>query len=133
MFRRNWTKYNATKIQIDWITFRSKIEARAYNFLKDRYNIIEIEPVFKLQDKFEFEWKKYREINYKSDFLIEFKNWYIIIEMKWFETPEWRLKKKLFLYRFNEIKKDFDKNLYFIIAKSIKDLEKQINLLEAKK
>ena len=127
MFKRNWTKYNATKTIIDWYTFRSKLEARVYEYLKYKYNIIEHEPVFELQAKFEYEWKKYREIKYKSDFLIELPNFEkLLIEAKWFEVPEWKLKKKLFLFKMKDFEKEFDCKIHFIICKSIKDLEKQL-------
>lgn len=134
MFKRNGEKYNAQKITIDWIKFKSKLEARVYNYLKNNwYNVLEIEPVFLLQTKFSFENKNYREIKYKSDFLIEGSNWTkIIIEAKWFETPEWKLKKKLFLYKIKDYEKEYDCSLIFLICKSVKNLKEQLDLLNNK-
>lgn len=131
MFRRNGEKYNAQRVVIDWIKFKSKLEARVYKFLKENwYKILEIEPSFLLQCKFKFEDKNYREISYKSDFLIEGNNWEkIIIEAKWFETPEWKIKKKLFLYKTKDFEKEFDCKLKFVISKSVKSLKEQLELL----
>ena len=132
MFKRTpWVKYNAIKTEIDWISFRSKLEARVYNYLKDKwYNIIEFEPNFLLQTKFDYEWKKYREINYKSDFLLELDNWEkIIIEAKWLELETWKIKKKLFLYKLKDFEKEFDCKLIFIVCKSVKELEQKLNLI----
>lgn len=68
---------------------------------------------------FECRWKKFRPIEYKSDFVIK-KDWDIyIIEMKWMETPEFKMKYKMFMRRYwheNEL----------IVAKSIKDLNNKL-------
>jgi hypothetical protein len=42
------------------------------------------------------------------------------------ETPEWKLKKKLFLYKLKDFEKEFDCKIKFIVCKCIKDLEKQL-------
>jgi len=133
MFRRiPWKKYNSVNIVINWVKFRSKLESNCYIYLKSNwYEIIEFEPEFILQKKFETNWKKYRQIKYVSDFLIKM-NWYnLIIEIKWFETPVWKLKKKLFLFKLKEYEKKYWCKLYFIVAKSVKDLNNKLK--ESKK
>ena len=130
MFKRTpWKKYNSTITEIDWIKFKSKIEARFYQYFKENnIEIEEMQPWFLLQEKFRFEWEAIRELKYIADFIINY-NWYrIIIEVKGFKTPEFMIKKKLFLakllnWRIAEPK------IKYMICKSIKDFEEQIRLL----
>ena len=127
MFKRNWDKFNASKTIIDWIKFASKLESNAYLYFKSKWiKIVELQPKFSLQMKFEYEWVKYREIKYVSDFLLKIWDIQVIVDMKWMVLPEYKLKKKLFLYKMWEFEKEFNIKLKFIEAKSIKDLEKQI-------
>ena len=129
MFKRTfWQKYNNKKIIIDNIKFNSKLEANSYLYLKDIYKIIEFEPCFELQNKFKYEWKIIRNIIYKSDFLILLhNNKYWVIEIKWFKTPEYKLKRKLFLYKLKDFEKEMNCQLVFIEAKSLRDLKEQLN------
>ena len=132
MFKRiPWKKYNAVRVEIDWIKFRSKLESICYIYLKENFNIIEYEPAFILQWKFEYEWKKYREIKYKSDFLLQMKEYKLIIEIKGFETPEWKLKKKMFLNKMAIFEKEYDCKLKFIVAKSRKDMILQLEKIKS--
>jgi len=132
MFKRiPWKKYNAVRVEIDWIKFRSKLESICYIYLKENFNIIEYEPAFILQWKFEYEWKKYREIKYKSDFLLQMKGYKLIIEIKGFETPEWKLKKKMFLNKMAIFEKEYDCKLKFIVAKSRKDMILQLEKIKS--
>jgi len=128
MYKRDWEhKYNAKKTIIDWISFSSKLEANAYLYFKENnIKIVELQPKFNLQIKFQYEWVKYREIKYISDFIIKVWNINIIIDMKGMILPEYKLKKKLFLYKIWEFEKDFNIKLKFIEAKSIKDLKEQL-------
>lgn len=128
MYKRDWEhKYNAKKTIIDWIKFSSKLESNAYLYFKENnIKIVELQPKFNLQIKFEYEWVKYREIKYISDFIIKVWNINIIIDMKGMILPEYKLKKKLFLYKIWEFEKDFNIKLKFIEAKSIKDLKEQL-------
>lgn len=129
MFKRQkGKKYNSNIIEIDWIKFKSKIESRFYLFFQEnKIKILSLQPNYILQNKFTFENEKYREISYKSDFLIEFKNKKYLLEIKGFETPEWKIKKKLFLFKIFswEIKKDFDE---FLILKSLKEIKEKFNI-----
>lgn len=130
MFKRNWHKYNAVITEVNWKKFRSKLEARIFKYLIDNwYNIVWYEPVFLLQDSFEYDWYKYRKIIYKSDFFIQIKEKKILIEVKWMLTDVYKIKKKLFLYKINEFKKEFW-DFIFIEVKSIKQLKELLFLIE---
>jgi hypothetical protein len=100
------TKYNAKKTVIDEITFDSKAEGEYYLILKEKNLNMEIEsfrcqPVFILQDSFEKDGKKYRKIEYRADFAILHNDGHIeIIDVKGFETVEFKIKRKLFEYHF---------------------------------
>jgi len=58
MYKRDWEhKYNAKKTIIDWIKFSSKLESNAYLYFKENnIKIVELQPKFNLQIKFEYEW-----------------------------------------------------------------------------
>lgn len=130
MFKRNWHKYNAVITEVNWKKFRSKLEARIFKYLIDNwYDIVWYEPVFLLQDSFEYDWYKYRKIIYKSDFFIQIKEKKILIEVKWMLTDVYKIKKKLFLYKINEFKKEFW-DFIFIEVKSIKQLKELLFLIE---
>jgi hypothetical protein len=131
MYKRTWEhKYNAKTTIIDEIKFSSKLEANAYLYFKENnIKIVELQPKFQLNNKFEYEWVKYREIKYVSDFIIKIWDTHIIIDMKWMILPEYKLKKKLFLYKIWDFEKEFNIKLKFIEAKSLKDLKEQLLLI----
>jgi hypothetical protein len=96
------TKYNAKKTVIDEITFDSKAEGEYYLILKEKLakgEIIDldIQPCFILQEAFEKDGKKYRAIKYIADFEVMCPGEKVeIIDIKGFETPEFKIKRKLF-------------------------------------
>lgn len=86
---------NATKVVINNITFRSKLEAYTYTKFKEAGIYIEYESKrFELLPKFEFQGKKIRAITYLPDFIGN----NFIIECKGFKTDTWPLREKLFNY-----------------------------------
>ena len=118
-------KYKNIKIKINWIQFNSQIEATVYEILiQNNIKILSIEPIFILQNKFEYKNIKYREIKYKSDLLVEYNGEEIIIEIKWFETPEWKIKKKLFIKKL----KDEGSSYIFLVIKNLTQLKKYFNI-----
>ena len=119
MFKRNWEKYNAQKTIIDWIKFASKLESRFYEYLKKHKDIkiLELQPKYLLQPKFTYNWKTIRELNYVADFKIEVFWDIYILDSKWFETADFKIKKKLWLFKY------WNENT-LLICKSIKELEK---------
>lgn len=99
-------KYNAKRTEIDGKTFSSKLEAERYLVLKARaaageIHALQIQPRFELQPAFtDVHGKKHRAIYYVADFQYVENGHVIIEEVKGHETAVWRLKKKLFLYKY---------------------------------
>lgn len=100
-------KYGNTKIIYNNIKFDSKLECNFYITLlkaKDENKIkdFELQPKFVLQDKFEKHGKKYRAITYIADFKIYTNDGLChIVDCKGMETVEFKIKKKLFLKKFD--------------------------------
>lgn len=99
-------KYNAKKTTIDGVTFDSKKEAQRYTVLQARVSAGEIhalqpQPRFELQPAFkDVRGKTVRAIYYVADFQYV-ENGHIIVEdVKGMETAVFKLKRKLFLYRY---------------------------------
>ena len=112
MFRKN--KYWNKKVLIDWIKFDSKKEAKFYQELKileRAWNIkdLELQPKFILQEKFKNEWKTERAITYLADFMYfdNIKKKQVIVDVKGFKTEVYKIKRKLFLYKFRKEEFEF--------------------------
>lgn len=86
---------NATKVEIDGIKFRSKLEAYTYKKLKEANLEAEYEPhTYTLLPAFNFHDKKVRPITYLPDFVGD----NFIIECKGFPNDAFPIKEKLFKY-----------------------------------
>lgn len=100
------TKYGAKKTVIDGITFDSKAEGQYYTHLKEllQNKLIEgfeLQPRFVLQEAFEKDGKKYRAIEYVADFRVDkLFGPAEIIDVKGFETADFKIKRKLFEKRY---------------------------------
>ena len=104
---------NATEVTINGVKYRSKLEARCAQILKENNISFEYEPLkIEYIPKFEYYGEKYRAAFYTPDFIIDSK---YILEIKGFPNEVYRYKKKLVLlkllkdnnytkYRFFEIK-----------------------------
>lgn len=115
-------KYRAKKTEIDWIKFSSLLEWRFYKYFRDNsIKIIELQPHYELQSWFRYQGKAIRKIEYVADFKIEYEGDIFIIDAKGMSVPVFALKYKLWLRKYG------DENT-LIIAKSIKDLEKQLKM-----
>lgn len=114
-------KYKNTKTIVDGIQFDSKLEARAYVYLRDNpnYLIYELQPKFELQEKFAYRGKTIRAINYIADFLIAYRDVFYVVDAKGVETPEFKLKMKMLHYKYPA--------LNFVLLKSIKQFEAEVN------
>ena len=105
-FKKKENKYKNKKIYIDDIKFDSKAEAERYCYLKALMKAgevisIKLQPEFELQPAFVKDGKKYRAIKYIADFQIMWKDEYVTIEdVKGVETKEFKLKRKLFEYKY---------------------------------
>ena len=104
---------NATEVTINGVKYRSKLEARCAQILKENNISFEYEPLkIDYIPKFEYYGEKYRAAFYTPDFIVDNK---YILEIKGWKTDTYRYKKKLVLlkllkdnnytkYRFFEIK-----------------------------
>ena len=104
---------NATEVTVNGVKYRSKLEARCAQILKENNISFEYEPLkIEYIPKFEYYGEKYRAAFYTPDFIIDNK---YILEIKGFPNEVYRYKKKLVLlkllndvnytkYRFFEIK-----------------------------
>lgn len=107
MRRKN--KYNNKKVKVDGIKFDSKHESEFYLHLKElkkqgKVKDFELQPQFELQPKFtNVLGENIRAITYKADFLVYYPDGRKeVIDVKGFETADFKLKKKLFEYKYNQ-------------------------------
>lgn len=122
-------KYAHTKTEVDGIVFDSKMEADFYKHLKalqeeGSVTHFETQPEYVLQEKFilvdgerfkgshplfnkmkkKHNAKTYAAIKYRSDFLVTFADGeQMVIDVKGVETPEFKIKKKMFMYKYPEL------------------------------
>jgi hypothetical protein len=104
-------KYNAQATEIDGIRFDSKREAERYQELlllaaAGEIHALSLQPRFELQPSFKREGKTIRAIHYVADFqyVENATDRLIVEEVKGFKgNPVWRLKYKLFLYRYPNV------------------------------
>ena len=101
------SKYKAKKTEVDGIIFDSKKEAKRYQELKlleksGKIKNLELQPQFLIQEGFrDLAGIKRRAINYRADFrYTDEEGRDIVEEVKGFETEAWKLKQKLFLFRY---------------------------------
>lgn len=90
-------KYNNKKTEDGYDSSLEK-EYKLY-LIKNKRRIIEEQPKFLLQEKFEHFNEKIREINYIADYLLPNN---IVIDIKGFKTHDFTLKEKIFKYKYKE-------------------------------
>ena len=99
-------KYNNKKTVIDGHTFDSKREAKRYEKLKDlqergKITGLQLQKKYVLQDKYVKNGKGIRAIEYVVDFEYTDSEGNLVVEdCKGFRTPVYKLKKKMFEYRY---------------------------------
>lgn len=99
-------KYNNKKVTVDNIQFDSKIEAQYYEHLKDleQQGVVSeffMQKKYLLLEGFDKNGKRIRPIHYIADFEVHYADGTIeVVDIKGFETPDFRIKKKLFEYRY---------------------------------
>ncbi len=104
--KQNNNKYSNEKTIVNGIRFDSQAEANYYCQLKilKRSNQIKdfkLQPKYLLQPSFKLDNKTIRAIHYIADFEIEHNDSSIeIIDVKGYKTEVYRLKKKLFEYKY---------------------------------
>ena len=101
------SKYNSNKMVVDRIIFDSKKEAMYYLHLRTllkqgKIKDLELQKEYILQDKFKINGKTQRKISYKADFTyfsVE-DNKLHVVDVKGFKTEIYKIKKKLFEYKY---------------------------------
>lgn len=102
----HYNKFKNKKVLLDGYTFDSKKEARRYVKLKElqgrgEISDLELQTRFTLQDKYVKNGKKIKAIEYVADFVYKDSEGNQIVEdCKGFRTPIYKLKKKIFEYRY---------------------------------
>lgn len=102
-------KYRNKKTIIDGIKFDSIVEGRRYKELKilEKGNCVtdlKLQPKFELQTKFtNAKGEHIRAITYKADFSYIENGKIIVEDVKGVETKDFKLKKKLFEYKYKDV------------------------------
>lgn len=100
------SKYKNKKVTVDGIEFDSKMESDYYLHLKqlESQGIVSeflMQKEYILLEGYNKEGKKIRPIKYKADFEVHYADGHIeVVDVKGFLTADFKLKKKLFEYRF---------------------------------
>ena len=103
----NYHKYGNKEIIVNGIRFQSKKEANRYCelLLLQRGKIIsnlKLQPRFLLQEGFKKNGKTYKKIEYIADFQYVENGKIIIEDVKGYETEVFKIKHKLFEYKYPE-------------------------------
>ena len=98
-------KYRNKKTQVDMYVFDSIAESRRYKELAllekaGEISELTLQPKFLLQESFKKNGKTYRKIEYIADFMYKEKGKIVIEDVKGKETEVFKLKRKLFEYRY---------------------------------
>lgn len=102
-------KYSAVATEVNGHRFDSKREAEHYQELMLRQRAgeikeIKLQPEYELQPAFKKNGKHHRAIKYRADFEILHSDGRVeVIDVKGFETKEFKLKKKLFEARYPDL------------------------------
>ena len=105
----SYNKYNNKKTIVDGIKFDSEMESHYYLYLKQLKEIGEVvdfvlQPTYLLQEGFNLNGKRIRPITYKADFKVIYKDGHEeVIDVKGKLTEEFKIKRKMLLYRYRDI------------------------------
>ena len=94
---------------VDGIKFDSEMESHYYIYLKQLKEIGEVvdfvlQPTYLLQEGFYLNGKRIRPITYKADFKVIYKDGHEeVIDVKGKLTEEFKIKRKMLLYRYRDI------------------------------
>ena len=101
------SKYGNKLVTVNGLTFQSQAEARRYGELKlleraEKITDLRVHPSFLLQEGFLHQGHSVQPITYIADFsYTDAETGELVVEdVKGVETPEWRLKRKLFLKKY---------------------------------
>ena len=101
-------KYRNKKVQIDMYVFDSIREGKRYKELAllekaNKIKNLQLQPRFLLQESFRKNGKTHRKIEYIADFMYEENGKTIVEDVKGKKTEVYKLKKKLFEYRYKDL------------------------------
>ena len=105
----SYNKYKNKKTIVDGIKFDSEMESHYYIYLKQLKEIGEVvdfvlQPTYLLQEGFSLNGKRIRPITYKADFKVIYKDGHEeVIDVKGKLTEEFKIKRKILLYRYRDI------------------------------
>ena len=105
----SYNKYKNKKTIVDGIKFDSEMESHYYIYLKQLKEIGEVvdfilQPTYLLQEGFDLNGKRMRPITYKADFKVIYKDGHEeVIDVKGKLTEEFKIKRKMLLYRYRDI------------------------------
>ena len=105
----SYNKYKNKKTMVDEIKFDSEMESHYYIYLKQLKEIGEVvdfvlQPTYLLQEGFDLNGKRIRPITYKADFKVIYKDGHEeVIDVKGKLTGEFKIKRKMLLYRYRDI------------------------------
>ena len=105
----SYNKYKNKKTIVDGIKFDSEMESHYYIYLKQLKEIGEVvdfvlQPAYLLQEGFDLNGKRIRPITYKADFKVIYKDGHEeVIDVKGKLTEEFKIKRKMLLYRYKDI------------------------------
>ena len=105
----SYNKYKNKKTIVDGIKFDSEMESHYYIYLKQLKEMGEVvdfvlQPTYLLQEGFDLNGKRIRPITYKADFKVIYKDGREeVIDVKGKLTEEFKIKRKMLLYRYRDI------------------------------
>ena len=105
----SYNKYKNKKTTVDGIKFDSEMESHYYIYLKQLKEMGEVvdfvlQPTYLLQEGFNLNGKRIRPITYKADFKVIYKDGHEeVIDVKGKLTEEFKIKRKMLLYRYRDI------------------------------
>ena len=104
-----YSKYGNQKVKRFGINFDSKAEAKRYSLLKcleskGMISDLRLQVPFDIIPTVFHEGKTLRKIVYKADFVYEKNGETIVEDVKGYETPEFKIKMRLFILKYPEYK-----------------------------
>jgi hypothetical protein len=106
---RTTTKYHSRKLEVDGYAFDSQAEGKRYQQLKlmeraGQIRLLEVHPTYELQPAFkDREGKTVRAIAYEADFSYIEGGERVVEDVKGMETKDYKLKAKMFRYRYSAL------------------------------
>lgn len=102
------SKYNNKKTQVDMYLFDSAKEAKRYRDLvllerAGEIQNLELQPRFLLQEGFKKNNKTWRKLEYVADFKYIENGKTVVEDVKGFETKEFKIKRKIFEYKYPDL------------------------------